>query len=203
MFDVDIVAGPFATRDAPVSLNGVVIMVGTDLAGGNERLKLVVVVEGAVTVVSGIVTVISDTVTVIVRLCSVEGGEPPGPGGIVDGTDGTTVDDNRDMLDIATGEPADNGGCSGAALAGPVRIGGWTAGFETEYADGNEVMLELDWPQTGTMPPVFVLEGVPLVVVRVIVMQMVVVVLQAVTVVVQGVKETLSGSVPLTTSLSC
>lgn len=82
----------------------------------------------------------------------------------------------------------------------PVGTGGWAAELDTDDVDGNKNMLELDWS------PILVLDvlmEVPLVVVRVIVMQMVVIVLQAVTVVVQGVKETLSGSVPLITSFSC
>lgn len=179
MSDVGKVEGPFGFGAAPVPPKGVGIMVGTDLAGGNERCSLVVVVEGTVTVVSAMVTVISGTVTVNVGFDSVERREPPDSDGTVDGRDGITVEDSRNMLDDGERELI-------------------------EDVDGNEVMLELDWSPTGTTPLVLdVLVEVPLVVVRVIVMQMVVVVLQAVTVVVQGVKETLSGGAPLTTSFSC
>lgn len=88
-------------------------------------------------------------------------------------------------------------------MAVPVGTGCWAAGLDTEDADSNEVVPELDCSPIGTVPLMLVLVGAPLVVVRVIVMQVVVVVLQAVTVVVQGVKETPSGAAPLTTSFSC
>ena len=188
--------GPFGIGAAPVPPKGVGIMVGTDLAGGNDRCSLTVVVEGTVTVFAAMVTIISGTVTVNVGLGRVEGREPADSNRTLDWRYDIAVEDDRFVLDDE-GELVENGGCW-------VRSGGWTAGLDANDAKGNGITLELDEPSTGTAPLMLnVPVEVSLVMVRVIVMQMVVVVLQAVTVVVQGVKKTLSRSVALTTSSSC
>lgn len=103
MFDVGKLEGPFEIGAAPVPPKGVGIMVGTDLAGGNDRCALSVLLEGTVTVGSGMVTVISGTVTVDVRPDSVDR--------TVDESDGTSVEDSGVMLDIEDRVLTENGGC--------------------------------------------------------------------------------------------
>ncbi|KHE84592.1 hypothetical protein GE21DRAFT_1208229, partial [Neurospora crassa] len=185
---------PFGIGDASVPHKGVGITVGTDLAGGNEQCSLAAAIEGTVTVVS---------VTVNVRFGSVEGTEPPDSHGTDDERDGTTVEDSREMIDDGEDELVYDGGCCGAALAVHVGTDGWVAGLDTDDIDGKEVMLELNWSPTGTVPLMLMLVEIPSVVVRVIVMQLVVVVLQAVTIVVQGVRTALPGGVWLVVSFSC
>lgn len=137
------------------------------------------------------------------RFGSAEGTEPPDSHGTDDERDGTTVEDSRNMIDDGEDELAYDGGCCGVALAVPVGTDGWVAGLDTDGIDDKDVMLELNWSPTGTVPLMLMLVEIPSIVVRVIVMQLVVVVLQAVTVVVQGVRTTLSGGVWLVVSFSC
>lgn len=119
-------------------------MVGTDLAGGNDRCSLDVVVEGTVTVITGIVTVISGTVTVDVELSSVEVRESLGSDKIVDTREGIAFEDDGVVLNNGERELVENGGCWGAALTVPVGTGGWAAGLETDDVDSNEVVPEVN-----------------------------------------------------------
>lgn len=119
-------------------------MVGTDLAGGNDRCSLDVVVEGTVTVITGIIIVISGTVTVDMGLDSVEARESLESDRIVDTREGIALEDDGVMLDDGERELVENGGCWGAALTVPVGTGGWAAGLETDGVDSDEVRPEVN-----------------------------------------------------------